>query len=67
MAARKEAEVKRKVLGSLGRKEMSIKEIAKKAGTSTPTASKYLVVLEAEGKAFRNEDRPPYVLWSAKK
>jgi DNA-binding IclR family transcriptional regulator len=67
MVTRKEAEVKRKVLSSLGKKERSVKEIAKRAGTSTPTASKYLIVLEAEGKAARNEERPPYVLWSTGK
>lgn len=65
MAARKEAEIKKKVLNSLGKREKSVKEIAKRAGTSTPTASKYLIVLEAEGKAARNEGRPPYVLWSS--
>lgn len=64
MVARKEAEIKRRVLNSLGKTEKSVKEIAKKAGTSAPTASKYLIVLEAEGKAARNEERPPYVLWS---
>ena len=64
MAARKEAEIKRRVFSSLGKRERSVKEIAKRSGTSTPTASKYLIVLEAEGKAARNEERPPYVLWS---
>ncbi len=64
MVARKEAEIKKRVLNSLGKKERSVKEIAKRAGTSTPTASKYLIVLEAEGRASRNEERPPYVLWS---
>ncbi|MCK4443739.1 MAG: ArsR family transcriptional regulator [Thermoplasmata archaeon] len=67
MAARKEAEIKRRVFSSLGKKERSVKEIAKRAGTSTPTTSKYLIVLEAEGRAMRNEKRPPYVLWSTKR
>jgi DNA-binding IclR family transcriptional regulator len=67
MAPKKEAEIKRKVHNSLGKREKSVKEIAKRAGTSTPTASKYLMILEAEGRAMRNEERPPYVLWSTKR
>ncbi len=67
MVARREADTKRKVHNSLGKREKSVKEIAKRAGTSTPTASKYLMILEAEGRAVRNEDRPPYVLWSTKR
>lgn len=67
MVAKREADIKKKVQNSLGKKEKSVKEIAKRAGTSTPTASKYLMILEAEGRAFRNEERPPYVLWSLKR
>jgi len=66
MATKKEADIKRKVLNSLGKKERSVKEIAKRVGISTPTASKYLMVLEAENRAVRNKERPPYVLWSAR-
>lgn len=66
MATRKEADIKRRVFDSLGKKERSVKEIAKRAGISAPTASKYLMVLEAENRAVRNEERPPYVLWSAR-
>ncbi len=66
MATRKEADIKRRVFDSLGKRERSVKEIAKRAGISAPTASKYLMVLEAENRAVRNEERPPYVLWSAR-
>jgi DNA-binding IclR family transcriptional regulator len=67
MVAKRETDIKRKVQSSLGKREKSVKEIAKRAGTSTPTASKYLMVLEAEGRAIRNEERPPYVLWTTKR
>lgn len=67
MVGKREADIKRKVQGSLGKREKSVKEIAKRAGTSTPTASKYLMILEAEGRAIRNEERPPYVLWTTKR
>jgi predicted Rossmann fold nucleotide-binding protein DprA/Smf involved in DNA uptake len=67
MARRREADLKKRVLDSLSKEDRSVKEIAKKASTSTPTASKYLLILEAEGRAMRNEERPPYVLWRSKR
>lgn len=67
MGRKKEADLKRKVLSSLGKAEGSVKEIAKKTGLSAPTTSKYLLILEAEGRAIRNEERPPYVLWAVKR
>ncbi|TET90265.1 MAG: ArsR family transcriptional regulator [Methanomassiliicoccales archaeon] len=67
MGKKKETDLKRRIFNSLGKLEKSVKEIAKRAELSAPTASKYLLILEAEGKAVRNEERPPYVLWSVKK
>lgn len=67
MGTKKELDLKRKVFNSLGKVERSVKEIAKRAELSAPTASKYLLILEAEGRAVRNEERPPYMLWSAKR
>lgn len=64
MGRKKEVDLKGRVFNSLGKLERSVKQIAKRAELSAPTTSKYLLILEAEGKAVRNEERPPYVLWS---
>ncbi|MFQ6059801.1 MAG: ArsR family transcriptional regulator [Thermoplasmata archaeon] len=67
MVSKRETDLKKRILNSLSKEERSVREVARKADVSTATASKYLMILEAEGKASRNEERPPYVLWSRKR
>lgn len=57
------SEIKRNILGLLqGGDTLFTAEIAKTLKISSATASKYLAVLEAEGKV-KKERRTPYVYW----
>lgn len=57
------SEIKRNILDLLqGRDSMFTAEIARTLKISAATASKYLEILEAEGKV-KKERRTPYMYW----
>ena len=61
-----EEETKDKIIQLLKQQgKMFIKDIAKKLTISSATVSKYLGILNAEGKVSKSEQRP-YIYWQLK-
>ena len=62
----REDEIKDKIIQLLKQQgKMFIKDIAGKLTTSPSTISKYLGILNAEGKVSKSEQRP-YIYWQLK-
>lgn len=60
----REQKIKNDILVYLEKnKEKTISQIAEGVGVSRPTASKYLQILEAEGKV-RKREQTPYIYYS---
>ena len=63
--SQKEEQMKEGILKQLKEQgRMAGNKIAESLGIAPATASKYLGILEAEGKVKKNEDQPPYKYWS---